>query len=170
MSKSWVLFTITVVIPFIIFTLQVFNTPNIGENIWKLMIVPCLSAIIYWTWIWSSIVSIGKSVGASLASGRKVNFAIIYNYLFTVSLPFYYYWFSNINNNISESVHFAFLVISLLCTVYAITYLSISISKCWQKGKVSISESILNFLSILYFPIGVWYVQPKIRLISIEHR
>lgn len=161
-AKAWELFFIMTLTPFVFSLLQLFNTPDLFENFWKLMIVPSLLAIVYMSWIWSMGIRLAKIKKVSSARKKLFNYAVIYNYLFVTFNVFFYLLFPNIINAASQTIFLIGVIINVSCTVYAIAYLSKLICGAESSGKGLFNNIIITFLLILYFPVGVWFVQPRI--------
>ena len=153
---------IMTIIPFILILFQVFYIKDSFENSWTLMIVPSLMAIVFWSWIWSIGSSISELENTFLMRKKLFNYSVFFNCFFLVFNFIFFALPLKVINSSSQMVYLICLIISISCTVYAIAFLSSLICRSELNGKISSNGIIITFLSILYHPFGVWFVQPRI--------
>lgn len=79
-------------------------------------------------------------------------FTFIFNYLTALNLPFIMF----------TMVFFISALIILFTTLYTVYVLAKKMNELIFKRKVDISECFVDALLLVFIPIGVWIIQPKI--------
>ena len=85
------------------------------------------------------------------------------------------YLFNSVSNGMYQNLGIFIILIplhffSMLCLLYCVYYLAKALKAVELQRPVTISDYIVDFLLILFFPIGIWIIQPKINKIYDEDR
>ena len=80
------------------------------------------------------------------------------------------YLFHSVSNGNYQNLGIIIILIplhffSMLCLLYCVYYLAKVLKAVEFQRPVTFSEYIVEFLLILFFPIGIWFIQPKINKI-----
>lgn len=155
---------------FLIVLLPILFPDNIVGLVLTLLLI---AAFATWTYF------LGTELYKRLPDGHTLN---IKKFKFHFFFPLIYFTIAigltggyNINNeNIDEYGPFVYLIIllhlfSMYCMLYCIYFLSKAlISTETQNKNIQTSEYIGYIFGFWFFPIGIWFIQPKIKKIFID--
>ncbi len=194
-AKHWQIFLILMV-PVLIHMIIQFSLIPFGldpETMDPIEIIPLFSrmmdiAIIFallqiyvlFSWFWSVAITLNKKLSSEIV--RKTWFfklSIIILAIFYIGML---YQVSNIFSVLAETIKddslhpdiFTFIVplfislpIIFFCSIYVMGFVAKSIVMAENDEKVTLSEYIAEFFLIYFYPIGVWFLQPRInKLVS----
>ena len=178
-AKHWQLFSVFYGLPLLFESLLFFKYNNRFSNInsseflalnFLNILIPLL---IYFIWLWY----VGKKLNYNLPLGIKqneitlnVSFLFIILYLiflfFLINSGILYNFITLINNSKNINIIIPFLFITLL-TFFALLFCCFFVAKSLRrkeiKRNVKFDEFFIDFLLIIVlFPIGIWFIQPRI--------
>jgi hypothetical protein len=186
-AKHWQLFLLTFGVPFvfqIIMMSTVFAQIGIDQNVEPqfifdaLKIFPVMIAVlmvVHFGWIWSTGVGLQAKVPKELA--MKVN---KFKFLFTVPVLYISLLtigiFLGLNGFFNEgfeepnvgvivglvTIGVLLHVFSLFCILYSIYFIAKTIKTIELQKEVSFSDFIGEFFMIWFYPVGIWFIQPRI--------
>lgn len=140
---TWVVFGM-LVIPFVIGSYLPYGTIIAGAS--------------YFIWIYSLGVEAHKALPASIEMPiNKFKFALIY---FSVYVAIASVYFSSI-----MPYAIPFHVFAMICIFYSFYYVAKAIRTIELNRIVKLGDWFAEFLGMWFFPIGVWFIQRKIRRI-----
>lgn len=177
-AKHWQIFLLTVGIPFIFYMVSMFkmfgsiayetSSDSDPFDIFYLgwfMVVLLATMILGAGWAWSIGVGIQKYIPQELRLNLtrfKIFFIFIVVYYLFIILIF-------INNFLlmdQIGPYMPLIIIphlfAMFCTFYCLYFISRSIKTADVQRKVGFSDYAGEFFLLWYFPIGIWFVQPKI--------
>jgi hypothetical protein len=171
--KHWQLFGLFISIPL---TIRIINTTifKIPEEIldYIIPVMLILLMLIYFGWTYS----VGTNLRSKIPETVKMNFKLFKTFQFftIIFIPIFgivTYLLMNFspggkpNENIITVLG---LLIGLtpFCILYCIYFIAKTIRLVELQRPISLKDYIIDFLLILFFPIGVWIIQPKLNKIS----
>jgi hypothetical protein len=136
------------------------------DNISLLAIIRIFGLVIYFFWM--------LILGLTL-NNRPIKYYKFNNLIYVLSLIFCILGYTNMNlrlvfktNNYPDFFALDFLtpLFVLFGLVYSYYSLSKSLKSSQLRREVRFSECILDLVQLLIFPIGIWFIQPKLNLLS----
>ncbi|RNC86368.1 MAG: hypothetical protein ED556_08730 [Winogradskyella sp.] len=189
-AKHWQLFTLMFGIPIllqIVIMISVFsNTDLTGPepygvlNLMKVFpIIMILYVGLFFGWFWSIGIGLQKYIPTDIKmkiKKFKIFFFIplIYILFLIAIIGTSFYGVSSGNNAVGGIVgKMLFIVIpmhlfSMFCTFYLLYFTSKTIKTTELERNVTFSDFIGEFFMIWFFPIGIWFIQPRINKIINE--
>lgn len=121
----------------------------------------CLALFIFFCWNWTVALDISTSESKSAKTFYKISFfsPIIYLGILVVTLILDNGYF-RISNLLLP--HLASMIAVFYCYYYAARSM---VQACKTYG-IDIESVFIVVLAILFFPIGIWYLQPKVNAIA----
>ncbi|WP_303317954.1 hypothetical protein Q4Q34_18760 [Flavivirga abyssicola] len=190
-AKHWQLFTLMFGIPMLLqivtmifmFT-DVDSNGNLDQtgvlNTFKLFpIIMFLYTGLLFGWFWSIGIGLQKFIPTDIKMKMKkfkIFFFIplIYILFLLVIIGTTFYGFSSGNNAVGGIVgKMLFFIIpmhlfSMFCMFYLLYFVSKTIKTTELKRTVAFSDFIGEFFMIWFFPIGIWFIQPRLNKIISE--
>jgi hypothetical protein len=170
--KHWQLFGLVIGLPFII-EMVVMTYMTVSGSIGMLMIlIPLLSIFvmsIFFGWLWA----MGVHLHSMLPENVKMNlntfkiFLIIPSVYIVLLMIFMFGIFSVNPENGEASMEIMPLIVPLhLFSMFCIFYCLYFVSKVlkaveWQRP-VTFSDYVGEFFLIWFFPLGIWFIQPRV--------
>jgi hypothetical protein len=175
--KHWQMFGLMVVIPFCLQLLMLTNMENIGPNFLKIGISILLiyGLLLFTIWLYTlgiHLYSINHIPNLlKIRSFKILMFLIpIYLILFVIFSIIVTSIDIGINHLLIDNMVFilpAHFTISLFL-IYCIHFVFASLNMVEKKRDVTGKEIFLDFLLLVIFPIGIWFIQPRINKIFAE--
>ena len=134
----------------------------------RMMLTLMPVAIVLYSWIWS----IGNVANRAASDGAKrpdrfFNFALPYTFAYLV---FAYFFFPSPGKMDSPLVPIGLVMIlhvfAVVCTVYAIASAAMRLKSFETGNRVGFRGAFGTFFLIWFFPLGVWFVQPRVNKAS----
>lgn len=189
-AKHWQLFTLIFGIPFlfqiIVMILMFINIQSNGNPdptgmfiIFKFFpIIMLLYMGLLFGWFWSIGVGLQKYIPTEIkmeVKKFKIFFFIplIYILFILIALETAFYGISSGSNDVGGVVGKMLIFIvpmhlfSMFCMFYLLYFTSKAIKTTELKRTVSFSDFIGEFFMIWFFPIGIWYIQPRVNKIAL---
>ncbi len=131
--------------------------------------------ILFFAWLWSVAIGLNKKLSPEIAAKTlyfkicTVLIAISYTFIFFLMFKLFDL-FSQISSDNALPDDFFSLFISLFmlipivfgCFIYIYGFVAKAIVASEKNGKVKVSDYIPEFFLIYFFPIGIWFLQPRI--------
>lgn len=154
--KHWALFLI-LVCPSIV--ASIFSDPNKYSK--SKILANIIGMIVYFFWIWS----INESLIGKMKVNRGVFFTFCMGLTFICFLTFNVYtlFYGIPKSNYSSIATASVLVLTVYCIIITSQRLK-SFELC---RKAKFTEYFGNFVLFLVFPIGIWFLQPRINRVQI---
>jgi hypothetical protein len=173
-AKHWQLFLLTFGIPLILQLIFLFSILlNIPTDFTRLyfnflpFLLLLLTAILF-GWFWSIVFGL-KSKLPSMMKIKLTNFKIFY---FTplIYILFITGWLNIVlSGGDVNPLYLAFIIplhlFSMFCIIYTLYYVAKIFKSVELQREVSFSDFIGEFFLIWFFPIGIWFIQPRINKI-----
>ncbi len=170
--KHWQLFTLLFAIPFLFQMVMMgvvmkSNDPTIFISSFPFLLIYVLG--LFFSWFYAMGVNLHQKLPETVAMnlGRFMFFLFVPLVYMVVLFVFMYVTFSDISaGNQSGPGAFAWLIPLHIFSVYCIFYCLYFISKCLKSVElqrtVEFNEYAGEFFLIWFFPLGVWFIQPRI--------
>lgn len=174
--KSWQLFCLLVAVPFVgQFFVDPFSLAARGADLEDLLLVTgavvYLSTIIVLVWFWALGTQLNQFVAQELrpSSGLfkvSIIFQAVYALLFVILL-------FSLTDNPSLSWIPLFLCPFHLLAMFSFLYSPYFISKnlvlAEKRAEVKTEDVIGPFFALCFFPVGVWFLQPRVNALYKQH-
>ncbi len=186
-AKHWQLFVPQLVIPFvtmiifgIIATITIsaveYNTDREGDQIWLVYCIPVifiLCGFIQFAWSWSIFTKLSKLVPKHipLPLGR-IKFFFVIPFLYFCILPFYIIFIIDTFDQQNEEnlflvaalgiLVFVLHFFSIFCMIHTMYFSAKIIRSAELQRNARFSTFVGYFFLIWIFPVGIWFIQPKI--------
>lgn len=169
--KHWQLFIIVIIIPFIIQSIIIIFS-LIFENELIIDFLPLISFpffSIFFVWFYY----VGLNLYVKIPSQEQMNFKTFKVFLLIISISFFlntiFTVYSSLIFRMERKIDFSlfyFIIPIQVSSMYSFFYCSYFISKTlksveYQKS-VTFNDYVREFFMILFFPIGLWFIQPRI--------
>ena len=156
--KHWQLFILLVGTMFLVqfITLESFKS---GEqpNIIPLMGLTLFMMLIYMSWLWAIASACYEALPEHLAQSPKImKIGIIYTVIYTVVISLLFH-----GNDIHSFVLIPHLL-AMAAIFYALGFTAKQLIKLEQQKEVTFVDYSGPFFLFWFFPIGVWFIQPKV--------
>ncbi|MEL7122386.1 MAG: hypothetical protein AAFO07_23275 [Bacteroidota bacterium] len=177
-AKHWQIFILIFGIPFLAQMLSlsaVTYTIAINENTDKAIglfsffpFLIVLSIVFYFAWFFSIGVGLQKSIPSHINLNVKrfkifLLFPAIYMFLLML---FMYYMFTNMTVTAMNTFALVFIIPMHLFAIFCMFYCMYFVAKTYKTAElqreVSFGDFVGEFFLIWFYPIGVWFLQPKI--------
>jgi len=149
--KPWALFLILVCPAMIA---SIVSEP--GEYSVLEILANIIGTIIYFFWLWS----INDYVRRATEIRGDIFFTVCLGFVFLCFVVFNLYALFNEISNLEYSSIASAIVLSL--TVYCIVVTSRRLKSFELSRKAAFAEYFKDFVLLLIFPIGIWFLQPRI--------
>jgi hypothetical protein len=172
--KQWQLFLILFGIPFFVDFVKK-HTDFLRHNTIVILTEIPILMFLFINVLLGWIYTIGTTLYKKLPIGTPMNlikfklflfFSAVYTVLITFLMEFVFPYFF-IKNPLSFS---SYLIIYLLnyfavfCIIYCIYFISKAIKTVEWQRQVTFRNYAMEFILIYLFPIGIWYIQPRINV------
>jgi hypothetical protein len=153
-AKHWHIFVLLFVIP----QIASFAAIVAMQNMFFIVVTIAFGlGLLAWYW----------SVGSFLSSGLKTQFRMKPGFFhFAVLYPIFYVpvfsWFAFSSGNEAAVVVVPLHLLAMACMVYVLYFVSRSLVTAETGKPASFSDYIGALMLFWFFPIGVWFVQPKV--------
>jgi len=183
-SKHWVMFLLIIGMPLIshltISPILLFSRQFKWFATLQLILL-VYPTFIYFYWLWTLGTKLPKKLTTKEIKKETIKFKvsmvfpflfcsvmffmilIIYSEMLQGDEPPYFF--------ITESLHMIILayIISIFCIIYSIWLISNSLNKIEKIQGSGTKERFKNLILMILFPIGIWYIQPRINRIYSTH-
>ena len=174
--KSWQVFLVTG-LPFVFLQFLFMPDPEVMRDIerfealfsrmmWSAL--PIIGLVYVWVW------SIGRVANGAASSDirratRFFDVCLPYAFAYIVFAIFFFPKPSNFADPpVPMTVIFPLHMLAMICILYAFAFSAKSIRTAEQGRRVGFWSSFFPFLLIWFFPIGVWFIQPRMNSISTQ--
>jgi hypothetical protein len=132
--------------------------------------------LFFFAWVWSVIsVFINKTPNNVSCKRKKIDKLLIFILSYYLLVTIFMFLFINLDIYIDNNLKTILLIIIVplhlfsLYSFYYILYFFIKIIKTVELQKeVAFKDFIGEFIMIIFFPIGIWFIQPKINEIYLK--
>lgn len=185
-AKHWQIFVLLFGIPLaihILFVSLLFrdlsgSTPSLAMSLSYISLIYPIIAIVfiggYFGWVWSVSMGLLNKVPSTIDMKMK-NFKIFFTIpllyvTFVISLILFTvnYNYDILAPEFLDSAKYIVLIIvpihlfSIFCSLYNIYHVAKTIKTAELQRKLKFSDFVEEFLLILIFPIGIWFIQPRV--------
>jgi len=170
-GKAWQVFLLLVVIPFGFqagLMSFMFSSETNPELLFK--VVPLIMMVfmaVFLLWFWSLGVKINNRVPVEIKPKSKFfKFSIIYAAVYGLVFQlFFISAASGSNLGGAMALIFPMHLLGMFCMFYALYFVAKNIATFEQEKVVKFSEFKGPFFLLWFFPIGIWFLQPRINRI-----
>lgn len=176
--KHWHLFLITFAVPFILQIILAVITMTTHDPMIMLQLMPLVMFLYfagYFGWLWA----IGQEFQKRLPGDLKFSlapfkffllFPVVYVLFFFVMFDFFVI---NMENEIEKPLGILFMIIPLhlftiFCIFYCIYFAARTFKATELQRPVVFTDFVGEFFMIWIFPVGIWFIQPKINKLIAE--
>lgn len=159
-AKHWQLFILLVVSIFVGQVLMATSAFNGGMINPMTVVIPALIwGIIYFGWLWAIVTACSKALPPELSSSPWLMKAgIIYALAYLLFSGIFFFSSGNGLPGYIVAMHF----LAMAAIFYALGFTAKQLTKLEQKSNVSFFTYSGPFFLFWFFPIGVWFIQPKV--------
>ena len=175
--RSWQVFIFLVLIPAVIqisyFYHLVFGEINDLNHILRsfsfLMLV---FMVIYLFWFWAQGIGLNNLVPRDIRPGSGLfRLSVIYTAVYSILFQFYFLSASISNiDSVAIVVGMLIHIVGIYFGIYMIYFIARSMVMAEKKKVVEFSEFSSVFILLGIYPIGVWFIQPRINMIYDENK
>lgn len=171
-AKHWHLFILLFVVPtiaeivasgYIPTTIRSWKDLGYGGLLYLGLML--LDTLCLFTWLWamgSFLVSLQNPVHR--LNQRFFRVALVYPFVY---IPFFF-WFLLRSEAIPAQVVFSLHLFATLCFFYVFYFVAKSLVTVNKRKEVFIGDYIKSWILICLFPVGVWFIQPRINQLYAE--
>ena len=154
----------------VLFQLLLIGRMKSGEIlILESFLISFLILVVFFGWLYSAGVGLNRIIPNEIklkVTRFKISLSIPVLFIIMIS----YWLYNRVNGNpipLNFELIFSFQILSLFCMFYCLYFVARTIKTAESQKKVSFTELVGLFFLIWFFPIGIWFVQPRInRLIE----
>ena len=170
--KAWELFLLLFVSPTL---LPIAFALNTGENreifFFLIMLFMVFLALCFYGWLWTLGIRLNKKVDAEPKTESRIfkycmTFALLYILFFLLYPVFKRILGFEADIGIDHLMPFHF--ITLICIIYGFYFTSKHLVTIEKQKKASFQEYIGTIILFWFYPIGVWFIQPRVNKIFKE--
>jgi hypothetical protein len=170
--KHWQLFILVIGFSFITNFVFSFISFSIGYSTFLfsvLVIVTSISVISVLMWYYTLGINLYKKLPTTIKLNLKI-FKILLLTTTLYSIFFFYFLFDTKKNmmlGLSMNVDMMwylmpFHLIAMICILYCLYFIANALKAIELKKSVSFNDSAGDFFLLLFYPIGIWVIQPRI--------
>jgi len=175
--KSWQVFILLFVLPALIQILYfyhlVFEEINDLNHILRsFSLLMLVFMVIYMFWFWAQGIGLNNIVPRNIRPGSGLfRFSIIYTAVYSILFQFYFLS-ASISNIDSLFIVLGVLIhiLGIYCGIYMVYFIARSMIMAEKKKIVEFSEFSSVFILLGIYPIGLWFIQPRINTIYEENK
>jgi hypothetical protein len=120
-------------------------------------------------WIWTIVKQMKKLVPSVTITLFKIAFWIAFTYIWFIIGSLFFNFFirkvQSFNIEIEMMLHGVFAILSICCIFYGLFFIGLLIKSAELGKKASFKEHLFASVAMLFPPIGLWIVQPKLNAI-----
>jgi len=169
--KAWLLFLFSFGIPFILMLINIIIAIIIGKPLLIFIsdnILLLLSLIVFMSWIWAIGTRIDKKIPEDLRMKPGLfKFCVIYSIIYMLIFSAFALLLvaEIINPGLNFIIIIPFHLLAMFSTLYCDYYIAKNIVMAEKKERVGISSYLPYFILMWFYPIGIWFIQPKVNRI-----
>lgn len=188
--KHWQLFAVFFIIPVILlfsYLVCVISSNELNKitthlNVFSsfILLITIVSTITLGTcyaWFWSIGIGFRRKFPKGIVFNYKLfKVAVIFPVIYLIGLPLIIYFFTDdfcmINTQNVNAVESSYLLLiplhffSLFCSMYCVYFTAKTMKAIELQREPSFKEFSFELVLILFFFIGVWFIQPKVNAIE----
>lgn len=167
-AKPLTIFILIFGVPFCLALLAVavVDSPTVVEVLYSISLVTFYMGLLFLFWIFS----VGRYLSEAKGTVSGIAYRFFYisvMYLFLIlSLILFFPLFGDKIGKIFSGILLSMLVIGVVCIYYVMTYLSKMIVNVEKKDASNSSDYIETFVALIFFPVGIWFIQSRINKIQ----
>lgn len=149
------------------------NVAEMEMIVSRMMLTLMPVAIVLYSWIWS-IGNVSNRAASENARrpDRFFNFTLPYIFVYLVFAYFFFLRVVNMDDPFVPNWLIGLVMIlhffAVVCAFYAIASAAMRLKSYETGNRVGLSAASATFFLIWFFPLGVWFVQPRINRASAE--
>ena len=180
--KAWQIFGLMVIIPFgfqIFIMITAFNTTELNFNA-IFTILPAFMLIfmtLFLAWLWALGTRLNNYISDKIKPSPTIfKFGIIYSFIYMALFLIFFVSLSTngIGNNHNPASFMAIILplhlLAMSFMFYGIYFISKNLLMAEQQTLIKPAEIIGPFVFLWFFPIGVWFLQPRINTLYIKNK
>ena len=178
-AKHWQIFIVVFFIPSLLIVVGLLCYNFYGSLTSLFYMIPtglALSQIVIYAWLWI----VGKTISDNV-EGQKLFKTLIKIPCFVILLILFFWLFLTLRISFgffsTANILFASLFVILpvqfvfvVSLIYCFYFVARSLKQFETKQKPKFEEFFKEFILILIFPVGIWFLQPRINRILLEFR
>lgn len=165
-GRAWLLCSLMLSPPILGFMLFLVFFPARPKAVFEMIMVLAVMAmnLLFFFWIRSIERFLRKEIASKPKRQTTIIFtsAMIYIFAFIVLFGLSALRPAELQDGLTEYVWEILSLLAVVCMVYSVAYVSRTIVQTEQSLHLTSDGSIATFFSLWFFPIGIWYVQPRI--------
>lgn len=159
-AKHWQVFIVLVGTMFL-FQLLMFSAVMNGRapNFQALTVLTLFMAILFFGWLWSISIACYKALPPNLAtSPMPMKICLIYALIYlAVSGTLFFGQGRPLHGYV-----FVMHLLAMAAIFYSLGFTAKQLTKLEQRKEVAFPSYVGSFVNLWFFPIGVWFIQPKV--------
>jgi len=173
-AKHWQLFLLTFGLPFIAQLISFMFMFNNRDNASAFAafglfgVVMILFCAVLYGWLWSIAIGLQTAIPENIRLNIK-RFKIFFLFPIVYFFVFILFAISMFGPNMNPSIFAVIIplhVFAMFCMFYNLYFVAKTIKTAELQKKVSFGDFAGEFFLIWFYPVGIWFVQPKINEIA----
>jgi hypothetical protein len=166
--KHWEFFICIIGLPYLIGCIfSVFSdSNNLGNENIAVSFLGLYELIFLCSWMYIVGINLHAKIPSSIFLNiRKFKTLLIFSfsYLLTLLIGLLFIELGNgTNSGLVDITAFILAIIPILCLLYCFYFIAKGLKIIENQEDVTFKDFFSNYLSMLYLPIGIWFIQPKI--------
>jgi len=164
--KAWLLFLLVFGSQFIMVIGIIFSRNALAINI-IFDITTFFIFAVFLAWFWTVGIFLNRKIpGGIRPYSSFFRFGIVYNSIYYILFYVLFKSLSSSSDSISISpLIFLFHIFAMICMFYMIYFVAKNLVIVEQNRNITFSDFAGPFFLIWFFPIGIWFIQPRINMI-----
>lgn len=143
-----------------------FIVTNLSMGIWSLIVPATVFGVIYFGWLWTIAYASSKKLPPELASSPKLmGIGLLYALLYFVFGGYLFFGGNTQMPGYAMVLH----LLAMAAIFYALGFTAKQLIKLQTNKEVSFFNYSGPFFLFWFFPIGVWFIQPKVNKLLAEN-
>jgi len=134
--------------------------------------------LVFFSWIWSVVNKFTTNFPKEVScKSKKFKILLIFSLIYYLVVTIIIFLLANLNLSLGDNFKFILIAIfaplhlfSLYCIYYCMFFFSKVIKTMELQREVVFKDFVSEFLMLIFFPIGIWLLQPKINEINANTR
>jgi hypothetical protein len=167
--KHWEFFICIIGLPYLIGCLfSIFSdSNNLGNENIVFSILWLYELILLCSWMYIVGINLHAKIPSSIFLNiRKFKALLIFSFSYfltlLIGLLFIELIGNGTNSGLVDIIAFILAIIPFLCLLYCFYFIAKGLKIIENQEDVVFKDFVSNYLSMLYLPIGIWFIQPKI--------
>lgn len=169
-AKHWLIMLLTFGVPVLFILLLIGRIKSDEMLVFESFFISFLILVVFFGWLYSAGVGLNRIIPNEYklkVTRFKISLSVPLLFIVVIS----YWLYNRVNGNpipLNFELIFSFHLLSMFCLFYCFYFVARAIRTAEMKKKVSFTDFVGLFFLIWFFPIGIWFVQPRINRVIEE--